>query len=106
MADDSFKQRQVLETSWAVHIAALTFVMLLPTVATLLYFVVLSGSPWMKGVYFGSKVVQFAFPLVWVLAVQRRKIHLTRPDSQSIKPGTSAIELELPSLNWMRARTA
>ncbi|MCH7685625.1 MAG: CPBP family intramembrane metalloprotease [Planctomycetes bacterium] len=87
MADDSFKQRQTLETSWAVHIAALTFVMLLPTVATLLYFVVLSGSPWMKGVYFGSKVVQFAFPLVWVLAVQRQKIHLTRPDVQSIMPG-------------------
>ena len=41
MADDNFQQRQTLETSRAVHIAALTFVMLLPTVATLLYFVVL-----------------------------------------------------------------
>ena len=87
MAEDRLKQGQPLQTSWAVHIAAITFVMLLPTVATLLYFVVLPGSPWMKGVYFGSKVVQFAFPLVWVLAVQRQKLHLTRPDLKSIKPG-------------------
>jgi len=76
-----------LETSRAAHVAALAFVMLLPTVATLFYFVVLSGSPWMKGVYFGSKVVQFAFPLVWVLAVQRRQVRPTRPDPQSIRRG-------------------
>ena len=87
MADRSFKPRQPLETSFGIHIAALIFVMLLPTAATLMYFVVLSGNPWMKGVYFGSKVVQFAFPLVWVLAVQRQRIHLTRPDNQSIRPG-------------------
>jgi hypothetical protein len=35
-ADDSFKQRQILETSWAVHIAAPTFVMLLHTVTFML----------------------------------------------------------------------
>ena len=87
MADDSLKQHQTLETSRGLHIAALAFVMLLPTVSTLLYFVVLSGSPWMQGVYFGSKIVQFAFPLVWVLAVQRQKLRLGRPDLQSIKPG-------------------
>jgi membrane protease YdiL (CAAX protease family) len=87
MADDNINQRPALETSWTVHVAALSFVMLLPTVATLLYFVLLSGSPWMQGVYFGSKVVQFGFPLLWVLAVQRRKLHLTRPDIASIKPG-------------------
>lgn len=87
MADIGFKPRQTLETSLTIHIAALTFTMLLPTVATLLYFVLLSGSPWMKGIYFGSKVVQFSFPLVWVLAVQRQGIHLTRPAVQSIMPG-------------------
>jgi membrane protease YdiL (CAAX protease family) len=87
MADDNINQRPALETSWAAHVAALSFVMLLPTVATLLYFVLLSGSPWMKGVYFGSKVVQFGFPLLWVLAVQRQTLQLARPDIASIKPG-------------------
>ncbi len=87
MIGHSKPQQQPLQTSWSLQIAAITFVMVLPTVATLLYFVVLSGSPWMKGVYFGSKVVQFAFPLLWVLAVQRRRIQLTLPDRQSILPG-------------------
>jgi CAAX protease family protein len=86
MADDS-QQPSPLETSPAAHLAALAFAMSLPTVATLLYFVLLSGSPWMKVVYFGSKVVQFAFPLVWVLAVQRRRVRLTPPDARSIGPG-------------------
>jgi hypothetical protein len=33
MAADQFNQRPALETSYAVHVAALSFVMLLPTVA-------------------------------------------------------------------------
>ena len=85
MVDDL--QREPLETSLTAHIAALVFCMLLPTVATLLYFVVLSGSPWMKIVYFGSKVVQFSFPVVWVLAIQRRRIRLAPPDSRSVIVG-------------------
>ena len=87
MTDPRLRRDQPLETSRTAHIMALAFVIMLPTVSTLLYFVVLSGSPWMKGVYFSSKLVQFAFPLVWVLAVQRRKLQLAWPDSQSIKPG-------------------
>lgn len=83
----STSEHQHLETPRGAHVAALVFVIVLPTLATLLYFVVLSGSPWMKGVYFGSKVVQFAFPLVWVLSVQRRPVRPTRPDVRSIRPG-------------------
>lgn len=90
MTSDSGPKRQDLETSLPAHVAALAFVMVLPTVATLLYFVVLSGSPWMKGVYFGSKVVQFAFPLVWVLAVQRRRLRPALPDGRSLGAGLVA----------------
>ena len=84
---DGNSANQPLETSRAAHVAALAFVMLLPTAATFVYFVLLSGSPSMKILYFGSKVVQFAFPLAWVLAVQRRKVRFRRPDLQSILPG-------------------
>ena len=76
-----------LETSRSMHVGALVFAMLLPTVATLLYFVVLSGSESMKVVYFGSKIVQFAFPLFWVCIVQGRKLKLARPTSASIVSG-------------------
>ena len=87
MTDYRQDQPEDLETSPAAHVAAIAFVMLLPTAATLVYFVVLSGTPWMKGVYFGSKLVQFSFPLVWVLAVQGQKIHLSRPRMQNVVAG-------------------
>lgn len=76
-----------LETSRAAHIAAICFAMVLPTLATLLYFVLLSGSELMKVVYFGSKVLQFAFPLLWVLAVQRCRFRIPRPTCNSIGAG-------------------
>lgn len=86
MTDDHGTPHQ-LETSRAAHFGALAFAMLLPTAATLLYFVVLSGSPWMKGVYTGSKVVQFAFPLAWIVFVQHRRVRIKRPDWRSIRRG-------------------
>ena len=76
-----------LETSRGAHLAAICFAMVLPTLATLVYFVFLSGSDLMKIVYFGSKVVQFSFPLFWVLAVQRHRIRISRPTWKSIYAG-------------------
>ncbi|MGI9471694.1 MAG: CPBP family intramembrane glutamic endopeptidase [Rubripirellula sp.] len=79
-----------LETSVTAHVAAITFAMVLPTLATFLYFIFLSGSPWMKGVYFGSKVLQFSFPLIWVLAVQHRRLRISAPKANSIAMGIAA----------------
>lgn len=76
-----------LETSRPAHVAAITFAMVLPTIATLLYFIVLSGSTWMKGVYFGSKVLQFAFPMAWVLFAQHRRPKMKMPKSSSVFMG-------------------
>jgi hypothetical protein len=76
-----------LETTRTAHIAAICFAMVLPTIATLLYFVFLSGSDFMKIVYFGSKVIQFSFPLIWVLAVQRNRIRIPRPKWNSVAAG-------------------
>ena len=76
-----------LETSRTAHLTAICFAMVLPTLATLLYFVFLSGSDLMKIVYFGSKVLQFSFPLIWVIAIQRHRIRIPRPTWDSINAG-------------------
>ncbi len=76
-----------LETSLPAHLAAIAAVLVFPTLATWLYFVVLSGRPAMSLLYGASKVVQFAFPLVWVLAIQRRRLTLARPDGRSLAWG-------------------
>lgn len=76
-----------LETSVAWHVSALVFASALPTLATLLYFILLSGSPWMKGVYFFSKLLQFSFPLLWVVLIQKRRIQLARPSKASLIAG-------------------
>ena len=87
MADEDSCTIRPLETTRGLHVAALAFVMLLPTAATFVYFVLLSGSPAMKVIYFASKIVQFAFPLIWVLAVQRRRVRPAWPDVESSVPG-------------------
>ena len=76
-----------LATTRSAHFAALAFAMLFPTAATALYFVALSGSRWMQFAYFGSKVVQFAFPVFWVLAVERRRLRPARPNLRSVVVG-------------------
>jgi membrane protease YdiL (CAAX protease family) len=78
-----------LETSLAAHLAAVGAVLVFPTLATWLYFVVLSGQPAMSVLYGASKVLQFAFPLVWVLAVQRRRLSLAPPDGRSVASGVT-----------------
>src|SRR3546814_18177117 len=50
---------------------ALVFASLFPTVATGLWFVVRAGRPGMQVVYASAKIVQFAFPALWVLTAER-----------------------------------
>lgn len=64
-------------------LAAVLFAALFPTLATWLYFVVLPGSRWMLPVYAVCKVVQFAFPVVWVVFVERSEPRLLRKPSRS-----------------------
>jgi uncharacterized protein len=47
-------------------LAAVLAAALFPTLATWLYFVALPGSRWMLPVYGACKILQFAFPLIWV----------------------------------------
>ncbi|HWB14529.1 MAG TPA: type II CAAX endopeptidase family protein [Pirellulales bacterium] len=71
----------------AAQFAAIGFALALPTVATFVYFVLLSGNPATKAVYAASKVVQFAFPVVWVALVQRRRIALSKPRATGVGAG-------------------
>jgi len=64
---------QPLETSRAWHWGALAFAALFPTLGTWVYFIALTGHEWMQGTYAAAKIVQFAFPLVWVLVVQKAR---------------------------------
>jgi membrane protease YdiL (CAAX protease family) len=70
-------------------VGATLFALVLPTVLTLVYFVWLAeDSTWVMWLaYGGGKVVQFGFPLVWVLAIQRRRIGLWRPGRRGLLEG-------------------
>lgn len=83
----NFDVGRPLETPRSWHAAALTVAVLLPSATTALYFIVLSGSQAMGVVYGLSKIVQFAFPLGWVLAVQKRRLRIARPEGRQVAMG-------------------
>jgi uncharacterized protein len=60
--------------------AAVIFALLLPTVVTLAYFVLAASAPAkvQQTVYGVAKILQFLFPVYWVLWVQRRTV-LVKP---------------------------
>jgi membrane protease YdiL (CAAX protease family) len=70
---------------------ALLFAAAFPSIGTFLYFVVLSGSRWAAPVYLGCKVVQFSFPLLWIVGVERGRLHFFR------RPGTTGLWIGLAS---------
>lgn len=55
-------------------IAAVTFAIALPTLVTWIYFVALADQParWQQTAYSLGKLVQFGFPVVWVVGILRR----------------------------------
>ncbi len=69
--------------------AALWAVALFPSLATWIYLVVLSRHPSaaVQAAYGTEKVVQFAFPVLWVMMVQRKKLALARPSTAGVAEG-------------------
>ncbi|MGA2259196.1 MAG: hypothetical protein ABSG53_31370, partial [Thermoguttaceae bacterium] len=69
--------------------AALWVAALFPSLATWLYFVVLSQNPSaaVQATYCTEKVLQFAFPLVWVMIVQRQELRLAMPSAAGVAEG-------------------
>ncbi len=66
---------------------ALAFALTFPTLATWVYFILLSGKPSMGAVYWAVKVLQLAFPVVWVVAYERQAIRLARPQRAGVGQG-------------------
>ena len=73
----------------AVWLGAVVFALCFPTVLTFTYFVWLAdrSSGMQQSVYTIGKIVQFAFPAVWVYLVLRRQPHSPRPDRGGIRVG-------------------
>lgn len=72
--------------------------MVYPTVGAWVYFVLLHDSEWARNLYLGSKLVQFALPLVWVaiVGVGRPRLGLSRPRASGLWAGiTSGILISL-----------
>ncbi len=69
--------------------AALWAAALFPSLATWLYFVVLSQHPSaaVQAAYAAEKVLQFAFPAVWVVMIQRQKLQLAKPSLAGVAEG-------------------
>ena len=72
MPKTSDSQSSSVASEWG----AIVFALIFPTVLTWVYFIALADSePWMqKGAYGIGKVIQFAFPLVFVLFARRERL--------------------------------
>jgi uncharacterized protein len=68
---------------------ALLFAALFPALATWLYFVALSGSRWTAPVFALCKLIQFSFPLLWILGAERARPRLFK------QPGTPGLWIGL-----------
>jgi membrane protease YdiL (CAAX protease family) len=68
---------------------AVLFALVLPMLVTLVYFVWAEGLPAgvQQGTYAVGKVVQFTFPLAWVVLIQRRRPRLARPTLAGLAQG-------------------
>jgi membrane protease YdiL (CAAX protease family) len=76
-------------TSRRADAAALWAAALFPSVATWFYFVVLSVYPSaaVQVAFAAEKIVQFAFPAFWVMAVRRQPLRLARPSAAGVGQG-------------------
>lgn len=65
---------------------ALLIAVIYPSVLTFTYFVLLAESPagFQQGVYGVGKILQFGFPVVWVLWFLRQPLRIERPKSTGI----------------------
>jgi hypothetical protein len=65
------------------------FAIVFPTISTWAYFVLSDrfSAGTQQAIYLVLKTIQFGFPLVWVLAVLRRPLRMSRPNSRGLALG-------------------
>ncbi len=73
-----------------VDLVAIAVALVFPTFATWLYFNYLGGQPSSRAAYGVTKVLQFAFPAVWVFGVRRSaQFHLAPPTWRDLTAGAA-----------------
>ena len=83
-----------LEPSRRTHLVMLILTMVFPTIAAAVYFIVLGNveaardglNPIQVG-YTAAKLLQLAFPLAWVVCIQRQRLSWRRFSGRGILPG-------------------
>ena len=72
-------------------LAAVVFALVLPTIVTWVYFFQAEALPpqLQLTIFSTVKTIQFAFPLFWVLAIQRGRVTLRPPNSQGLEIGVA-----------------
>ena len=71
--------------------AAVFFALGFPTLVTWAYFILLAehAPQFQQAAYAVGKSLQFAFPLVWVLAIRRERLGLARPSTRGLAAGAA-----------------
>ncbi|MBI3465329.1 MAG: CPBP family intramembrane metalloprotease [Planctomycetes bacterium] len=80
-------EHELRQPPWSWQMAVLAFAMLFPTLGTWLWFVLLSGHKLMQAAFGVCKVLQFALPVIWVVAAERERIRLAKPNGRGIGMG-------------------
>jgi membrane protease YdiL (CAAX protease family) len=64
--------RSLSKTEWVpAELLVIAVALVLPTLATYAYFILLGGKPGMQAAYAASKIVQFSLPVIWMFLVRR-----------------------------------
>jgi membrane protease YdiL (CAAX protease family) len=104
----------VTAVSSRATVGALAFALLFPSLFTWVYFVALAGAPGglQQTVYGTCKTIQFLFPIVWLLAVERKRRDgmpsLAQPGSacRACSPDAARRESMPPGMAPLRPGTA
>ena len=71
----------------ALSVAVLCIAIIGHAVAALFYAVIITDESVARGIYFGSKIVVNAIPLLWVFGVERQRFRFPRPVGRTFVPG-------------------
>ena len=79
----------MMKVTLRANLRAILFAIVFPSVVTLVYFVVLADQPAViqQAIYTVLKVIQFAFPAVWVFVIVGKKIRWAGPTKGSVSMG-------------------
>jgi CAAX protease family protein len=89
VAMNSASASQEKQLPRAVQWAAILFALGFPSAFTYVYFIVAAGSHsnLQHLAYTAGKTIQFAFPVLWMLAVERRRVKLPAPTTRGLGVG-------------------